>query len=187
MTFGWGAQKPFSKILNELLGNQYQILNAGIGNTNTKMQINNFFKNYSNIELETIIVNFFINDLEDVKIEKYNFIQKYLYLYTFINTSIHEIQIRMGFKPDWKTFYKNTFKNKKLLNETFNEIVKLNEFCIKNNINLVIHNIPELTDLKDYKFKKETEMIKGFAEEKGIRFINSFQVLKDYEENFVGN
>lgn len=185
MTFGWGAQKPFSKILNELLGNRYQILNAGIGNTNTKMQINNFFKNYSNLELETIIINFFINDLEEVKIEPYNFIQKHFYIYTFLNTSINEILIRLGFKADWKIFYQNTFKNKKMLNETFDEILKLKEFCKKNDINFIIHNIPELKDLKNYKFNKETEIIKGFAEKQGIKFVNSFQILKNYEEKLL--
>lgn len=185
MTFGWGAQKPFSKILNELLGDKYQILNAGIGNTNTKMQINNFFKNYSEIDIETIVINFFINDLEDVKIEPYNIIQKHFYIYTFINTSFHEVLIRLGFKPNWKAFYRNTFKNEKILNETFDEILKLKKFCMNNDIKLIINNIPELKDLKNYKFIKETEIISTFAENNGIKFINSYQILKNYDEKLL--
>ena len=41
MTFGWGANKTFSSILDDNLKN-YEVINAGIGNTNTIMQIENF-------------------------------------------------------------------------------------------------------------------------------------------------
>ena len=41
----------------------YEVLNAGIGNTNTIMQINNFFENFSSkFEYELIVLNFFINE-----------------------------------------------------------------------------------------------------------------------------
>ena len=43
MTFGWGANKTFSDLLNQKI-KTHDVLNAGIGNTNTIMQINNFFK-----------------------------------------------------------------------------------------------------------------------------------------------
>ena len=45
MTFGWGARNPFANILNEKLDG-FEVINAGIGNTNTVMQIENFFKNF---------------------------------------------------------------------------------------------------------------------------------------------
>ena len=48
MTFGWGANETFSDLLNEKLRN-HEILNAGIGNTNTIMQISNF--------LRTLVIN----------------------------------------------------------------------------------------------------------------------------------
>ena len=47
MTFGWGAQFPFSYHLDNKL-KDYEVINAGIGNTNTIMQVNNFFYNYIN-------------------------------------------------------------------------------------------------------------------------------------------
>ena len=43
MTFGWGAQRTFSDVLFEKTSN-YNVINAGIGNTNTRMQVENFFK-----------------------------------------------------------------------------------------------------------------------------------------------
>jgi len=82
MTFGWGAENTFSDLLNQKI-KTYDVLNAGIGNTNTIMQINNFFKNFSEkYDYKIIILNFFINDFENVEIKKPNFLQKYSYFYT---------------------------------------------------------------------------------------------------------
>ena len=41
MTFGWGANDTFSSLLDKKI-KSYDVLNAGIGNTNTIMQINIF-------------------------------------------------------------------------------------------------------------------------------------------------
>ena len=42
-------------------------------------------------------------------------------------------------------------------------IFKLNEYCKENKIMLIVNNIPELRDLKDYKFEKETSIVEKFA------------------------
>ena len=36
-------------------------------------------------------------------------------------------------------------------------------FVKKNNVKLLIHNIPELRNLKNYKFDKQTNIIKNFT------------------------
>ena len=45
----------------------------------------------------------------------------------------------------------------------------------------VINNIPELRDLKNYKFLKETEIIRNFSKKNDIMFIDSFDILKNYK------
>ena len=60
-------------------------------------------------------------------------------------------------------------------------INKLNNYCLNNNIKFVIHNIPELRDLNNYKFENETKIIKNFAKTKQILYINSFDVLKNHK------
>ena len=88
MTFGWGANNTFSSLLNDKINN-YEVLNAGIGNTNTIMQINNFFENFSDkFSYKIIVLNFFINDFENIIIKPPNFFQKYSLFYTFINNKI---------------------------------------------------------------------------------------------------
>ena len=58
MTFGWGASETFSSILDKKI-TSHKILNAGVGNTNTIMQINNFFENLVNkFEYDVVVLNF---------------------------------------------------------------------------------------------------------------------------------
>lgn len=182
MTFGWGAQNTFSNILENKL-KEYQVLNAGIGNTNTIMQINNFFFNLKDkYNYDLIVLNFFINDLEDVKINNPNYLKKYSLFYSYFLSLINKVSIKYKKKNDWISFYQSTFLNKEIKEESFNQILKLKAYCDKNNIKFFIHNIPELRDLKNYQFIKETEILKKFSENNGIIFYDSFDILKEFNE-----
>ncbi|RPG94875.1 MAG: SGNH/GDSL hydrolase family protein [Candidatus Pelagibacter sp. TMED263] len=182
MTLGWGAKIPFANILNNQITN-YDVINAGIGNTNTIMQISNFMENYKEkYSYKIIVLNFFINDFENVQVKKPNFFQKYSFFYTYLNNKINIILIKFNLKKDWQKFYTESYSNKEVQNNTLIQLSKLNDFCIKNRVKLIIHNIPELRDLKNYKFKEETNIIKNFANEKNIHFVDSISALKKHDE-----
>ena len=182
MTFGWGSKETFSSLIGNKIQDKYQVLNAGIGNTNTIMQINNFFANFKEISPDIIVLNFYINDLEKVNVKDSNFIIRNLYLYTFVNSKFYKIKMKFKNKPNWQKFYSKNFEDRAIFEETIREITKLNDYCKRNNIKFIIHNIPELRDLKNYKFKKETNLIKDYAMKNKIIFLDSFENLKNYNE-----
>jgi len=182
MTFGWGARKPFSNLINEKFTN-IDIINAGIGNTNTIMQIENFFSNQKNLfNYDVIILNFFINDLEKVEVKKINYIKKYSLSYTYLSNKFSSLFIKNNLNDDWEKFYKKNFLNKIFLEETLKQIERLNTYCKEKNIKFYIHNIPELRNLKNYPFKEETEIIKNYALKNNIRFLDSFSALSREKE-----
>ena len=94
---------------------------------------------------------------------------------------INQILVKYELKYDLKTFYSKSFENKDTELKTFNEIIKLKKFCDGNKIKFIIHNIPELSNLKEYQFISETNLIKEFAHKNDIFFIDSYNILKDYE------
>tara|TARA_A100001015_G_scaffold205846_1_gene230152 strand:- start:27 stop:746 length:720 start_codon:yes stop_codon:yes gene_type:complete len=144
MTFGWGAKKPFANRLNELI-DDHHVINAGIGNTNTIMQIENFFKNYKSLyKYEVIVLNFYINDFERVTIQKPHILEKHSYFYTFFFNKMTNLLIRFKLKDNWQNFYKDTFLDGSFKDETLQEIIELKKYCDNKNINFIIHNIPEL-------------------------------------------
>lgn len=182
MTLGWGSVETFSSHLEKNLNQDIQVLNAGIGNTNTFMQINNFFTNFVKYDFDVIILNFFINDFENVKIKNVNFIKKNFYSYTYIENMMYKILIKLSLIDNWENFYKKTFADDKFVKKSLNEIIKLNNYCNKNNILLIINNIPELRNLMNYKFSSETQIIKNFSKENDIMFIDSYDILKNHAE-----
>lgn len=182
MTFGWGSNETFSTHLERQINQDFQVLNAGIGNTNTYMQINNFFINFKKYDFDIIILNFFINDFENIKIKNVNFVEKYFYSYTYIKNMMYKILIKFSLIDNWEKFYKKTFTDKNFVNKSLNEIIKLNKYCKENNILLIINNIPELRNLKNYKFSSQTQIIREFSKENGIIFIDSYDILNNYPE-----
>ena len=182
MTLGWGSIETFSTHLEKNINQDTQVLNAGIGNTNTYMQINNFFTNFVKYDFDVIILNFFINDFENVKIKNVNFIKKNFYSYTYIENMMYKILIKLSLIDNWENFYKKTFADDKFVKKSLNEIIKLNNYCSQNNILLIINNIPELRDLINYKFSSETRIIKNFSKENDIIFIDSYDILKNHAE-----
>ena len=182
MTLGWGSIETFSTHLEKNINQDTQVLNAGIGNTNTYMQINNFFTNFVKYDFDVIILNFFINDFENVKIKNVNFIKKNFYSYTYIENMMYKILIKLSLIDNWENFYKKTFADEKFVKKSLNEIIKLNNYCNQNNILLIINNIPELRNLINYKFSSETRIIKNFSKENDIIFIDSYDILKNHAE-----
>ena len=180
---GWGAQNTFSYNLEKLLNNNVQILNAGIGNTNTHMQIHNFFQNYSKYDFDMIVLNFFVNDFEKIVIKKSNFFTKNFYSISYFKGKILTILIKNSLADDYENYYLKTLEDKKFVKESLNLLKEINEYCKEEEIIFVINYMPELRDMKNYKFNKQIEIMENFSKQNGIKFINSLDILQNYEDN----
>ena len=99
------------------------------------MQINNFFENFKEYyKYDLIILNFFINDFENVKITKPNIFQKYSYAYTYLSNNINQILIRNNMKKNWNEFYSSLYNNDQIKDEIFANILKLKNYCKSNKL-----------------------------------------------------
>ncbi len=182
ITLGWGAQNTFSYNLEKLLNNNIQVLNAGIGNTNTRMQIHNFFQNYSKYDFDMIVLNFFVNDFERIIIKKSNFFIKNFYSISYFNKKILKILIKNSLADDYKNFYLKTLEDEKFVKESLNLLKEINEYCKEKKIIFVINYMPELRGIKNYKFNKQIKIMENFAKQNGIKFVNSLNILQNYED-----
>ena len=182
ITLGWGAQNTFSYNLEKLLNNNIQVLNAGIGNTNTHMQIHNFFQNYLKYDFDMIVLNFFVNDFERIVIKKSNFFIKNFYSISYFNKKILKILINNSLADDYKNFYLKTLEDEKFVKESLNLLKEINEYCKEKKIIFVINYMPELRGIKNYKFNKQIKIMENFAKQNGIKFVNSLNILQNYED-----
>ena len=182
ITLGWGAQNTFSYNLEKLLNNNIQVLNAGIGNTNTYMQINNFFQNYSKYDFEMIVLNFFVNDFEKIIIKKSNFFIENFYSISYFNRKVLKILIKNSLADNYENFYLKTSQDENFVQESLSLIKKINEYCKKEKIIFIINYLPELRGMKNYKFNKQIKIMENFAKQNGIKFVNSLNILQNYED-----
>lgn len=180
MTMGWGAENTFSDYLILKSNKRLSVLNSGVGNTNTIMQISSFFSFYKKVDADIIILNFFINDFENINLKKSNFLLKNFYSLSFLKYRLYLLGISFKKNSNYKSFYKETFKNIDIKNRTFQLIQELNEYSIKNNKKFIVNFIPELRNLENYEFEDEYNFLKSFLKEKQIPFADARLGLKNY-------
>jgi len=181
ITLGWGAQNTFSYNLEKFLNSDIQVINAGIGNTNTYMQIYNFFENYSKYNFDMIVLNFFVNDFERVIIKESNLFVKNLYFISYFKAKILKILIENSLIDNYENFYLKTIEDKEFVEVSLNLIEKLNEYCKKEKIIFIINYMPELRGMKNYKYNKQIKILENFSKQNKIKFINSLDILQNYK------
>ena len=178
MTFGFGSEITFSDILQEKFKKKYVFFNTAVGNTNTIMQVSYFFSEMTNLNPKFVILNFYINDLENINLDKKNLLSSNFYLYNFVNFRLNLINSK---KKNYVNYYKNTFLNDKIKKQTFNKILDLKEYSKKNDIIFLVNFIPDLREIKNYPFKNEENFLKKFLSENDIPFIENLENFKDLE------
>jgi len=182
MTFGFGSSYTFADFLQEKLADQYNILNTGVGNTNTKMQEKGFLEFHKIHNPKILVLNFFINDLEVINPRKNNFIRNNFYSFTYLYHKYTIIRLRLSESLIFSSYYKKTFENEKALTNALNSILNLKKYSEENNIKFFVHFIPELHNLKNYPFTYEHNIIKKFLLKNNINYVDGLDFLQNKKE-----
>jgi len=182
MTFGFGSSYTFADFLQEELTGQYNILNTGVGNTNTEMQEKGFLEFHKVHDPKILVLNFFINDLEVINPKKKNFIRNNFYSFTYLYYKYNIIKLRFSETSTFSSYYKKTFEDEEVLLNVFNSILNLKKYSEENNIKFFIHFIPELHNLKNYPFIYEHNIIKKFLLKNRINYIDGLDYLQNKKE-----
>jgi hypothetical protein len=179
MTFGFGSKITFADYLQRKFYKDFKIENMGVGNTNTIMEINQFFFKYENLvkegsSIKYVILNFYINDLEMINLNNNNTFLKDLYLYNLIN---YKIKSSKDF--NYVDYYKKTFLNKDFKETTFEKILRLNSYSKKKKFIFLVNIIPDLRDPQNYQFHEEENQIKLFLDNNSIAYIENLEKFLD--------
>jgi hypothetical protein len=147
------------------------------------MQIYNFFQNYSKYDFDMIVLNFFVNDFEKIIIKKTNFFIENFYSIGYFKSKVLKILIKYSLADNYENYYLKTFQDENFVQESLSLIKKINEYCKKEKIIFIINYLPELRGMKNYKFNKQIEIMESYSKQNGIKFINSLDILQNYEDN----
>lgn len=174
ISLGWGVEQKDSypgiiqtKLLSDSIN--YKVLNGSIGNYNTIRYVNNFLSNQTDIEPKVIVINYFINDVETLPINRSNWIIKNSQLFATLTITYKKLFSKSGF--DLKQYYNDLYKRD---NQSFLELKELlnnlSEYSKQRNIPVLLTVIPDIHFLEDYPFETIHKKMKSISEELGFKF-----------------
>ena len=127
ITFGWGVdfEDIYSKVLERKL-RDYQVINTGVGNYNTNMEVVFLNREGLKYEPDLIILGYYINDAELTPKTIGHSIKKYSYLYGYLWSkyvkSIGRFSRRGNYMDYYLGLYDDNFEGRILFEKSINEL-----------------------------------------------------------------
>ncbi|MER8651502.1 SGNH/GDSL hydrolase family protein [Mesorhizobium sp. M1121] len=178
LTFGWGARPEditsyrLERLLNEKM-NHFEVINTGIGNANTAMEVSYFIKKAYVYKPDIVVVNYFLNDAEITPRRTKNFFLENFYSAVLIAGRLDVIMRKFFWKDDWRRYYHGLYGGDQPgWSAAQSALKELVNYCATRNIKLIVVNYPELHELSPYPFQDITGLVASKAEALGIPFLD---------------
>ncbi len=179
ITFGWGvaARETISKKLEIELGSffprqKFEVVNAGVGNYNTAMEVNWFLSKGHAYNPNLVVLNYFINDAEMTPKRRGGLLREHSAAYVYI-TNLLDSTFRNFSGRDWRGYYLGLYAPEAQGWSVARERIRtLANICGKRGIALAIASYPELHQLTPYPFLTVNHSLQQLADELNLRFIN---------------
>jgi lysophospholipase L1-like esterase len=189
LTFGWGAPvdgttaKALERLLNAGGGNRrYEVVNTGVGNTNTAMQTAYFIDKGQAFDPDVVILNYFINDAEETPVKKDNWLTDWSYAAVFLAGRLDILERTYFGKADWQQYYRDLYRSDAAgwtaAQRSFDALA---DFCAETDVELMVVNYPELHELDPYPFADITEEVRALAVERNLPFLDLLPAIRGEE------
>jgi hypothetical protein len=146
------------------------------------MEVELFKQRGLQLEPDMVVLMFFLNDTEGVPSSRTRIADAFIrnsYFYAFLFG--RGVRLRSRFVKDfeWQEYYRKLYaqENHDNLEAASAAIRDLISLCRREDIEILIVNIPELRRLEDYEFGFATDYIRGLAEEGGVPFVDMLPSL----------
>ena len=187
LTVGWGvnAEATFSKRLESLLngnGTHAEVINAGAGNWNTIQEVQYFLTKGYKYRPDIIVLNYFLNDAEPVPHSRPpSFLMRHCYSCVFIMARADSLLRYLSMRRNWQHYYLGLYDEGRGPGWTAakSALGRLSSYCKANSIRLIVASLPELQDLRVYRFQRVTRLVHGAANQYGVQFIDLRPYLMD--------
>lgn len=186
LAFGWGveAHQTSSKRLEELLrasGRDVEVINTGVGNYNTEMQVAYFLERGAKFNPHYVVLNYFINDAEPTPRDRSNFLARHSPAYVYFSSRV-DMALRLlnsGEKKDWKSYYAGLYEGDEGIGRVAAAIGRLAKYCKEHGIKLYLANQPELRNPAQYPFPQVDRMIESIAAASELRYIPLLPAVRE--------
>jgi lysophospholipase L1-like esterase len=188
-TEGWGVpfERTFSKRIERLYaarGVAAEVINAGVGNYNTIMEVNYFLNEGHKYRPDIVVLNYVANDAEPVpRPAQPNPFTRACYSCVFVFGRVDALSRNISLRPGWAAYYLGLYGggNAKGWLDAKAAIGSLAAYCRSHGIKLLIAHLPELHDVAHYPLQEITELVRQAAGENGAEFVDALPEFKGQE------
>lgn len=178
LTLGWGVPEgeTYSDVLERTLNRngpcKVNVLNAGIGNSNTSMELARYEQGITPLHPDWLILGFFINDAEpDPKPAQSIWIRNS----AVVNLISVRVASRFGPYSDYAAYYRDLYQSEKPGWVNFqSSLKKLGESLQRDNVRATILLLPEMHEPKNFgPFKDLYNQVAAIAQSAGFEVIDA--------------
>jgi lysophospholipase L1-like esterase len=188
LTFGWGvpADRTYSKRLEQMLrqaGYDVEVLNTGVGNYNTEMEVAYFLERGSKFQPQYVVLNYFINDAEPTPRYESSFFARHSRAFVYFSSRVDAAmrQANVAQRSDWQGYYASLYKDADGMRRVGAAVERLAAHCKEHGIKLLVANYPELRNPRDYPFPYVNEAVERVAAANGLEYFNLLPAVRDME------
>jgi lysophospholipase L1-like esterase len=184
LTFGWGVAEPDTvprrlELLLRDAGIEAEVLNAGVGNTNTSMQVAWYARHGRALDADLVILNYFVNDAEPTPgHEPPSWLERHSYAWIYLGSRL-DVALRMlDSRQDWRQYYRGLYRPGAPGWEGARQaMARLAQLCGEDAVPLLVVNYPELRELVPYPFADESRMLAEAVRVTGARYLDLLPAL----------
>ena len=170
MTVGWGAKEDetYPRVLEKMLnanGQRAEVINAGVGNYNTSMEVAWFLERGQAMKPDDVILGYYINDAEETPRMVEGWLPRHSYLYVVLSSTWDAMERAWGWKPSYEQYYDDLYRDDNPgWRQTQKSLETLIQTCQKNGIGLRVLLIPELHQVEgEYPFRFVHDRVRAIA------------------------
>lgn len=181
--FGVGQEQTFSHLLEGKLnaeGRHVQVINTGVGNYNTIQQLSYMEIEGHKFEPDHVILNFYLNDGEDVAPYSFNPITQYLQSAVMISGAIIRLKARFASEADYRDVYAQLYDGERW--ERYEKVLGgVADFAEERDIPLTVVILADLRDLEHYEFEGVHDRLKDFYATRDVPVVDTRPGFTNFE------
>jgi hypothetical protein len=185
-TLGWGvplagtAPKILERELNATGRGRFEVLNAGVGNYNTVQEVEHYLAVDRSFHPDLVILEYFINDAEQVPGERSLGLLGRSYLAAFALSRFDGALRLAGLRPRWREYYASLYRDGSPgLEAAKGALGRLAAVTGRDGAALLVAILPELHQIDNaYPFEKEQRKIADYLASRRIRTIDLLDCLR---------
>jgi len=192
ITLGWGVsnENTFTNILNNISKSNdknWIFVNGGVGNYNTERYINNYFKNWKQLEFTDLVVQFFVNDTEIILPNKTNIFTQHTHLGVVTWRLFNSYKASLK-KENIIEYYKKKYDDNYLGFQVAKaELTNLKKYCDIKKINCIVVLMPDIHKLSPYNLSFINKKVLALTKELKISYLDLLPAFQNIEENILWN